>query len=274
MKYDINKIYKEDYNVKFLSFLRQSWKNNSSFSCLDSPKKTELFLLLDGCDAEYTLANGTKLFAKSGNLIYTPINGKYTVHFYNFTAPKSSTLGIAFLMSDQNGNPFSFQEDILILNTNEKIVSLFDSAERYSNSLNHNVQALFKSILYQIITEIGKNQYAFASRQEHGHSIVSRALRYVHNNLDENFSVTKLAELCNVSPTYLRQLFHKHTNKSPSQYILDVKLQKAKNYLSYGDLPIKEISEELGFSSTSYFIETFKRKYGISPLVYRKKNAK
>ncbi|MBE5746553.1 MAG: helix-turn-helix transcriptional regulator [Clostridiales bacterium] len=270
MKKSIDELYKTNYDVEFLDILRQFWKTTNSFSCLDTPKKQELFLYLDGCDAEYELPNGTKFFAKSGNLVYTALGSQYKVRFSNFKNENSGTVGINFYIFDENRQKISLNKDIVIFNTNEEIVALVDRAESYLRSPIRNTKARFKAILLQIVSELGENSRFFALTREQGYSVVSRALHFLDANVESNISVAKLAKLCNISEVYLRVLFQKFTGLSPSQYRIDQRLKKAEKYLLYGDIPVNEIAELLGFSNTAYFIKVFKKKYGCTPFAYRK----
>ena len=82
-----------------------------------------------------------------------------------------------------------------------------------------------------------------------------------------------LAKECNISEIYLRKLFDKHLNTTPKQYILEIRLQKAKQMLSENTLKISAISKKCGFSSANNFWRFFKTKTGITPVEYAKQNA-
>ena len=270
MKKSIEELYKSNYDVEYLGILRQFWKKVNSFSCLTNPKQQELLLYLDGCDAEYELPSGIKLTAKSGNLVYTALGSQYKVRFFNFKNERSSTLGINFYLFNERRQPLSLDKDIAIFNTNEEIVAALERAESYLLSSTKQTQARFKAVLLQILSELGENSRFLTLNREYGYPTLSRAIRYLNENLERNVSVKELASFCNVSEVYLRVLFQKFIGISPAKYRIELRLKKAENYLLYGDIPINEISELLGFSSTAYFIKLFKQKHGCSPLVYRK----
>lgn len=266
----IEQLYKTNYDVEYLDMLRQFWKTANTFSCLDIPKRQELFLYLDGCDAEYELPNGTRVTAKSGNIVYTALGSQYKVKFTNFKDERSSTVGINFYLFDEKRQAISLNKDVVVFNTNGEIVSALEKAESYLNSSTKHTKARFKAVLLQIISELGENSRFFSLNGEQGYPVVSRAIHYLDANAESNISVANLAKRCNVSEVYLRRLFQKFTGASPSQYRTQLRLKKAKSYLLYGDIPVNEIAELLGFSSTAYFIKLFKQAYGCSPLAYRK----
>lgn len=271
LKISIDKLYKSNYNIEYLGMLRQFWKKDSYFSCFDLPKRQQLLLYLDGCDAEYELPNGTKITAKSGNIVYTALDSQYKVKFSNLKNERSSTLGINFHLFDEQLHPLTLDKDVIVFNVNEEIVSCLERAESYLGSPTKQTKARFKAILLEIISELGENNRYLSLNTQQGYPVVSRALQYLGANAESNISVAELAKMCKVSEVYLRTLFQKFTGHSPAQYRLQLRLKKAKNYLLYGDIPVNEIAELLGFSSTAYFIKLFKQKYGCSPLVYRKR---
>ena len=215
-----------------------------------------------------------KLTAQSGNLIYTALGSQYKVKFTNFKNERSSTLGINFYLFDEKRRPLSLNNKIIIFNTNEEIVAALERAESYLLSSTKQTPARFKSVLLQILSELGENSRFLALNREYGYPVVSRAIHYIDANIERNVSVKELARLCNVSEVYLRVLFQKFTGVSPTRYRIELKLKKAAKYLLYGDIPVNEISELLGFSSSAYFIKLFKQKYGCSPLAYRKQAQK
>lgn len=121
------------------------------------------------------------------------------------------------------------------------------------------------SIFYNMLHRI-------TSQSSHD-SIISPALRYIENNYQNpSLSNEILAKECNISEVYLRKLFLEHTNTTPKQYILDIRLQKAKHLLSEGIIKINAVAQNCGFSNPYHFCRVFKEKTGITPTEYMKKN--
>lgn len=71
--------------------------------------------------------------------------------------------------------------------------------------------------------------------------------------------------------TYLYRIFKKEFGVTPIKYINDLKLTKAKEFLTNSSMDVTEISEALGFYSVHYFSKCFKEKENITPLEFRKK---
>ncbi|ENK0839408.1 PocR ligand-binding domain-containing protein [Clostridium botulinum] len=96
------------------------------------------------------------------------------------------------------------------------------------------------------------------------------AIEYIYNHKSENITAKKMAEVCHVSPSYFSRLFAKETGKSFSSFVSNLKIDWAKNLLEETDMHVNEISDELGFNETGYFIKIFKKYEGVTPFVYRK----
>lgn len=91
------------------------------------------------------------------------------------------------------------------------------------------------------------------------------ALQLMRSNLDEPVSKRHLAQHINLSTRAMERLFHRHLNTSPARYYLQMRLQRAHELLSHGDLSVGEISDACGFISAAHFSRSFSRRYGLAP---------
>ena len=82
--------------------------------------------------------------------------------------------------------------------------------------------------------------------------------------LDNQF----LAQQAHISETYLRKLFQRHYRTTPKQYILELRLQKAKLLLADTTLSVTEVAYKSGFSSVYHFCKAFKARTGTTPTAY------
>lgn len=109
------------------------------------------------------------------------------------------------------------------------------------------------------------------SRQDTTKSLVSDAKDYVkHNYMDFELTVEGVSGALHYSPNYFSTVFKKETGTSFLKYLLDIRLEKAKELLSTTDLKNFEVAVEVGFSSSNYFSYCFKKELGISPSQYKK----
>lgn len=101
---------------------------------------------------------------------------------------------------------------------------------------------------------------------------LNKALEFLENSLGRNISLRDICGKTLSSPATLNRLFKKFFNKSPLDYFIHKKIETAKNLLSISQLPIKEISQQLGYSNQLYFSSEFKKRTGLSPKKYRNSN--
>ena len=79
----------------------------------------------------------------------------------------------------------------------------------------------------------------------------------------------EVAEYLNISYSSFRHIFKQYTGIAPSQYYINLKIQKAKEMLRSSSASIKEISWLLHFDTPEYFTKLFRKKTGMSPSQFR-----
>lgn len=99
---------------------------------------------------------------------------------------------------------------------------------------------------------------------------VAQCIDYIYYHLHEKLNVQMLAEHVTLSPNYLSTLFKKETGMSVVNYILERRLNSAKNLLHYSEMSCLDIAYSLSFGSQSHFAQMFRHKFGITPNQYRK----
>ncbi len=105
--------------------------------------------------------------------------------------------------------------------------------------------------------------------------IVGKAKEIVASMIKSpELSVELIAEKMHYSPNYLSSTFKKEIGKSLNSYILELRIEEAKELLVNSELKSSDIAMETGFSSSSYFAFSFKKAVGISPREYRKSKRK
>ncbi len=88
-------------------------------------------------------------------------------------------------------------------------------------------------------------------------------------HLYSNLNTKELATLCNMSLSSFKREFKKEFNDTPTNFINNKKLDKAKELLSITDISISEIAYEIGFNDPLYFTRFFKNNTGVSPTRFR-----
>ena len=98
-------------------------------------------------------------------------------------------------------------------------------------------------------------------------------MKYIEEHIqDPNLSNVELAKYLGISEVYLRKQFQAHYHATPKQYILDVRIRKAKQLLIDTPFTVTAIAEECGFSSVYHFCRSFRQRTGKTPTQYAAKN--
>lgn len=110
---------------------------------------------------------------------------------------------------------------------------------------------------------------------EENTSVIENLLEYLERNYSYDISLADLAERKYfVSPSYLRRLFKAYTGQSFMKYLINLRMEKAKDFLENSSMEIRDIAICTGFNDPSHFTQTFRRFFGVSPKEYRKRAAK
>jgi AraC-like DNA-binding protein len=99
---------------------------------------------------------------------------------------------------------------------------------------------------------------------------IERLLQRIQDTPGKWWTVSQMAEYCNVSENYLRTLFRRHTGLSPKEYVDNFKMNRAVEMLNNPQVKVYEIAERLGYVDNYHFIRRFTKILGLPPGKYRK----
>lgn len=128
---------------------------------------------------------------------------------------------------------------------------------------------LFLRLLYLLCSKRLEKSKDYADK----HKLLS-TVEYININYYKKITPAFLSQTSGYSPAHLRRLFIKNFGVPPTEYILNKKVDMAKEILL--DAPektIQEIADLVGFCSASYLCKTFKSRVGISPAEYKRRNS-
>lgn len=99
---------------------------------------------------------------------------------------------------------------------------------------------------------------------------IEKTEQYLQQNFGKKITIHHLAQIANMSESHFIRMFKKDYGCSPFQYLLNIRIDKAKKYLKNNDKMIIDIALLCGFSSASSFSSYFHKVVGVKPLEYRK----
>ena len=100
--------------------------------------------------------------------------------------------------------------------------------------------------------------------------LVEDTIRYVRAHLQDSISRETITRELHVSEGHISHLFRKETGCSLTEYITNMRIEKAKDLLLRTNDSIAEICEQIGYNYQAYFTKVFREKTGLAPYQYRK----
>lgn len=94
----------------------------------------------------------------------------------------------------------------------------------------------------------------------------------IDDRYEEDISLESISDELNYNPNYISSIFKKETGITFSDYLLEVRFDKAKDLLVNSDLTVKEIADRLKYSNSQNFIRSFKRRESTTPGRYRQEH--
>ncbi len=103
-------------------------------------------------------------------------------------------------------------------------------------------------------------------------ALIKRVLEYINENFaDSKLDINMVADEIGVSRTQLWRKFKSKTGVNPSDYILELRMEKAKEMLVSGNYKVAEVAYDVGYSNPQYFTKCFSQYFGAAPREYADK---
>lgn len=167
------------------------------------------------------------------------------------------------------GFSLPFDKAYLQLSDTREIRQKIDSLIKYYNSGSFEGQFKSMSVLYNIISEvIGNKNILMIDRKNYKNLLP--VLSFIESNYSTDINLSLLAKYCNMSETNFRRVFQQVMGISPIEYVINIRIDHAKELVRHTDLSVAEISSLCGFKDVEHFCRTFKKRTGISTSNYRK----
>jgi len=229
-------------------------------------------LFLD--DSPTTKINGREFIFKKGSLLFiSPHTEVYTTappherrgKYISVTINKDYFINIASQISGEGlslsyiVNRYSQQLLDIIGNFQRE---LMDYGDKYPLMIDSLSNILVIQLIRDIITD--KNM----GSKNNGY--INKAIEIMHNSYSHNISINDICNSIYLSPCHFKRIFKEYTGKTPYQYLLNIRLEKAKELLRLRECSVEEIARLCGFVNSGHFSTVFKRVVKLSPSAYRK----
>lgn len=147
----------------------------------------------------------------------------------------------------------------------ENIITEYEITDNYSCQL---LPLLIKELIFNIL-RFEENNFSQNLNNRNSIIVVKKVIKYIYINFSQKLTNQEIAHTFNFSPSHLGRIFKKHTGYSIHDFILQHRIQTAKEFLSDTDLNLGEICEKIGYNDIYHFSKIFKQKTGLTPSKYR-----
>lgn len=139
---------------------------------------------------------------------------------------------------------------------------------------NKEIDKLYTSGDFNCIMEIVKRhidmlEEAFEQNPQLRHREIETVKKYIYEHYKEELGVEQLADMVYLAPSYLSSVFKKETGQNLSKFIKQYRMERAKDMLENTNMKIVAVSEAVGYQNVSYFCQSFRECFGVSPQRYR-----
>ncbi len=143
-------------------------------------------------------------------------------------------------------------------------------------NLQHNLQTVWVSLFSESDVRNRINRPSDRSLQQTAGTDerILQILAFLNANYREKFSLDRLSSAVHLSRSECCRCFRKNMNMTLLDYLLEIRVGAAMNLLEQTSLSMTEISNETGFSSSSYFSRAFREKAGMTPMEYKRKSSR
>lgn len=166
--------------------------------------------------------------------------------------------------------PAEFSEPIIQTNAIDLRNSVADCVELFLQKTiyyKHFASAYLKIALFNLLRG--------ANNEKNDYRLIQSVQEFIRKNYDNpELNNQTIAEQFGYHPYHINRLMKAQTKKTLHNYLMEYRLQMAKNYLRTTTLNVTAISEKAGFLSYSYFVKLFRERVGVSPLQYRRSHVR
>jgi len=242
--------------------------------CIDDYHFTLLFEkspVIKVDDVDYRLEKGDLLMIQPWSKVSTVSCGEYGSCKYLHIAVKRSFFQKIY--SEIAGEEvFTFQS--LQGRYSHHLLDLIGDFQlelkNYGHSCPQMLLSISTQIVFQLIRDLGGTHAKTNEKMNKDNPYIQEAIRLMQECYATNISIIDICSLIHLSPNHFKRMFKEYTGRTPHQYLIDIRLEKAKELLRKKEISIEDTARLCGFVNAGHFAVTFKRNTQLSPSQYRK----
>ncbi|MGD9993634.1 MAG: helix-turn-helix domain-containing protein [Salinivirgaceae bacterium] len=150
-----------------------------------------------------------------------------------------------------------------------KIEILLNSMILEFNKQQEGYRLILKNRLEELIILLSRHYSSLDATEAKALVRIGKVIDFMELNFADKIYLDELADMAFMSTRNFQRIFKKAVGSSPSNYLMQIRLQKSRKLLRETDLSVSEIAGDTGFGDGNYFIKCFKKENGITPVKFR-----
>jgi len=213
---------------------------------------------------EYPLGAGSAFFIDCRYHYRIDGMGNEHVVFVHFLCDKASFFVEQFFALNNNSPVLRLESPCFVDTGIMHLMKLFKEGTEVEAS--YQGYEIINSLMTQLMMTV-------LQKRDSGHydEYVEKIICYLNENYYRKITLNELAQETHLSKFHMSRLFCQKTGASPIEYLMRIRINKAKELLRQTTYSVSQISEKVGLENTSYFIRFFRRFEVMSPGEFRKK---
>lgn len=217
-------------------------------------------------DTTYSLVPGDCVFINCRHKYYhqTAANDLWQLSWVHFDGPTAAAIYSKYI--ERGGSPVFHPRNL------PKYQSILNNLYNIASGSSHVRDMEINTELSSLLTVLMQDAWPADNSVNQGKKNDLLSLKnYLDSNFTEKITLDDLAQRYYINKFYLTRIFKEQFGTSINNYLLDLRITRAKSLLRFSDLTADAIGLECGIGSGYYFSRVFKQVEGISPSEYRKR---
>ena len=233
-------------------------------------RKDWLLLYLCKGSAHFTIDAISRTLPEGTLILYEPGRAQY---YYYLLEERPAIYWLHFSGKNIPGLLSSLGYSGLVSYTvtpQKAYTDLFDRIIRELQLKHPNFATLANAYAWQLLAQMGRCLSESRIENSEEENRLEQIVQMIHQDFGKNHTVEEYAEMCNVSIGWFIRSFKDFTGLTPQQYVVRVRINKAKELLAYSAYNVGEIGTFVGYENPLYFSRVFSNLVGMPPREYRK----
>ena len=243
--------------ITHFNILKYTFKEKRCHQCRSGYPCIGMGIMLCG-RATFTTLDGSVIDINEGEAIYIPKGQIYTSDWEGKPDIVFYSIGMDYPTNNKSSHYYPLQKftpSKKAFDTVKEIYELYQKGEQYRYA----ALGLFYSIYSEITDSLSRKRYKSSYME------IMRAVNYIEQNCNADFTVSGLAKLCNMSESKFYAAFKNGTGFSPTEYKNHIRIMRAEQMLAQNSCSVEYVCEQLNFCSPAYFRRVFKQHTNMLP---------